>query len=98
MNATPCPTCKGTGRMTVQVTGVDVGSVAITCLTCDGTGAPTARQLADLAAERAMWCRCAAQDEEPDVRFHDDGQCRKRTHPRKHHYDCGHCGGVLQVG
>jgi hypothetical protein len=54
----------------------------------------TKAQQAQLKREEKLWCDCKKPDYEAHV-FHDDGQCNTCY---KHHYHCGSCGKIYQVG
>ena len=44
---------------------------------------------------QASWCAC---DSESDPLFHDDGQTPLDNCVDKHHYHCGWCLGLSQIG
>lgn len=60
------------------------------CVWCDGAGQIGDQKLHAIQAEQDMWCSCG--NPSGDVHFHDDEP------GSKHHWTCGDCGGVLQVG
>ena len=92
---TTCPTCKGKKTQTIRAVEWSVGGkkklppVDINCMTCNGVGTVTPKIIAQLKAERAMWCRCSNSSEShyiPDM----GGM--------KHHYVCNDCGKITQIG
>lgn len=95
----PCPTCKGKGKQTLETTTISPGkpveklSMEITCVVCKGAKLITPQAQRALKREMDLWCSCKTPSE--DVIFHDDGECRQC---RKHHYHCGTCGKITQVG
>ena len=65
------------------------------CYTCKGKGTVPLGYNAKLkAADEAFWCKCGKSDT-ADTTFHDDGECRACN---KHHYHCGVCNKISQVG
>ena len=91
---TKCPTCLGSGKQNVSITGVTgKESMEIDCVVCKGKGVATAGQLRLLEAEKNMWCKCEKPSD--TATFHDDGECRQC---KKHHYHCENCGKITQVG
>ena len=42
------------------------------------------------------WCEC--EEETDDCLFHDDGVAPESMCPGKHHWHCGLCGKLIQVG
>lgn len=93
-----CPQCEGRKRITLTVTEIrpgrpkKVSENEIKCVECDGTGTVSDAQLRARERARAMWCRC---DEPHEPHYVPDG-----AHPEvsKHHWRCGSCDGVTQVG
>lgn len=97
MNATMhvCPACKGNKKKVAYVTEQrHERKLEMTCLACKGAGEVTDAQLKAIAAFQDSWCRCDNPDFEQAI-FYDNGR-----HPdcRKHHWRCGDCGKILQVG
>lgn len=92
----PCGTCKGTGTYNLPVTTHGVGTeiIPIKCPQCDGMGELTPARAEALRREDAMWCGCGKSDEAPV--FYADGQHRGCVH--KHHWHCGNCRKISQVG
>lgn len=94
-----CPTCKGAGIQTIESTTispwkpVEKMSLKITCVICKGAAVVSPAVIQALKREEAMWCRCGKSSE--DVIFHDDGECGDC---HKHHYHCGFCQKICQVG
>lgn len=71
------------------------------CLACEGKGMLTPQEhaavLAFIETQREMWCRCGnVSPEEQFADFYGDGEHRGCMH--KHHYHCGRCGKVSQIG
>ena len=96
-----CLQCKGKGTILVTATIHEKGkrtqeSYTLSCPSCGGNGQMSTRERKAYRMEVAAWCSCGQGMEAP--RYHHDGECRKAHHPRKHHYDCASCGGVVQVG
>lgn len=94
-----CPTCLGTGTQEIQSTMISPGKpveksvTKIVCIICNGATVVHPRVVKALEREKALWCRCATPSD--DVIFHDDFQCRDCD---KHHYHCGTCQKITQVG
>lgn len=94
-----CPACKGSGKQTIESTTISPGkpvektSVEITCVICKGARAIRQEVKDALDREAALWCKCEKSSD--DVTFHEDNECRDC---RKHHYHCGNCGKICQVG
>lgn len=87
-----CTGCKD-GVIEVKVNSVhDVAVLPIKCFWCDGTGTVKKGQAEKLARYQALWCGCAEPGEQ---KFYDDDE-----HPelKKHHWRCGNCGKVTQIG
>lgn len=93
-----CPACNGAGIQTIETTmrspgKVETSSLKITCVICKGAAVVTPAVIQALEREQAMWCRCGKSSD--DVIFHDDGECGDC---HKHHYHCGNCQKISQVG
>lgn len=93
-----CPACKGAGIQTIETTmrspgKVETSSLKITCVICKGAAVVSPAVIQALKREEAMWCRCEKSSD--DVIFHDDGECGDC---HKHHYHCGNCQKITQVG
>ncbi len=95
-----CPTCKGSGKQTLETTTISPGklteklSMEITCVICKGAAVVTPAVIQAIKREADLWCSCKKPDFD-NITFHDDGECRDC---RKHHYHCGACGKICQVG
>lgn len=98
-----CFACDGKGRQSVSVTtigkdGTSEAVAEISCIQCNGRkdlpAGSKKKHEADMKAIAALWCSCGRSDEAPAI-FHDDGTCRKCY---KHHWHCGRCGKIVQVG
>lgn len=99
-----CPTCKGTGMMTIHVLstgglpGMKEGPCGISCIDCNGKGelddAAYQRLKRQKAAEKAFWCVCG--NDPRDTHYNPDGTPGAAT--SKHHWVCNNCGKVTQVG
>lgn len=91
-----CPTCKGTGKVTITVTEFrkPSSSVEMNCVSCGGRGAVKKQKAASIVAETESWCRCG--DAGMNVRYYADGESKTC---RKHHWthEPG-CGRIVQVG
>ena len=99
----PCGSCKN-GKQTITIT--TIGSLngqpptppstsELDCFECKGKGiVPLGFNAKRKAAEEAFWCNCG-KSEGSQITFHDDGECRTC---QKHHYHCGNCGKITQVG
>lgn len=107
-----CRTCKGKGRYEQKyiehtiaqrdagLPGIERSMGVVECFTCKGAGVlPLGYQAAYAKAMREFWCdgkgRCANEDASLVGAFHDDGECAKCD---KHHWHCGVCGNIRQVG
>lgn len=91
-----CPTCKGTGKVTIKVTTFgQKGSenFETDCLTCHGKGRITLKQARQLKKEQDSWCRCGNKSGKTD--FHDDGELGAGS---EHCWTCSDCGKLTQVG
>lgn len=94
-----CPTCAGTGKQKIETTTISPGkpvektSIEITCIICKGAKTITEKAKRALEREAELWCKCTTPSD--DVVFHDDGTC---SQCRKHHYHCGTCKKICQVG
>lgn len=93
-----CPTCKGSGIQTIETTmrspgKIETSSLKITCVVCKGAAVISPEAQKALQREADLWCRCGKSSD--DVIFHDDGEC---SQCRKHHYHCGSCGKISQIG
>lgn len=94
-----CPACKGAGIQTIETSTISPGkpveksSLKITCVICKGATVISHEVQKALDREQAMWCRCEKSSDE--VIFHDDGEC---ADCHKHHYHCGACQKITQVG
>lgn len=94
-----CPTCKGSGMQKIESRThspgkpVEIAFTNIICIICKGAAVVHPRVVKALEREAAMWCRCEKPSD--DIIFHDDGECGDC---RKHHYHCGACGKITQVG
>ena len=95
-----CPGCKGTGMMKIQSTTISPGkpdekaTTNILCVTCKGAAVITPAHMKALEREAELWCSCEKPDLENST-FCDDGEC---ADCRKHHYHCGTCQKICQVG
>lgn len=92
-----CPDCKGKGKITVTITeaGKKGEKKWVTdCLTCQGVGKVTKEKNKAYKDYLNMWCECENSPIEAWT-FHDDGE-----HPviQKHHYRCGICHKITQIG
>lgn len=89
-----CPRCnsKKTITITVHQNG-GTSTETLPCITCEGHGDVTDGQYANYKAEQEVWCRCGNPSGE--TQFYDDGE-----HPEiaKHHWRCGDCSKVVQIG
>lgn len=95
----PCPTCKGTGKETIPFTSVTPGNVEkgsfdMTCGVCKGKKEIRPQVKRAIKPEQDLWCSCKTSDLGNSI-FHDDGECGDC---RKHHYHCGTCKKICQVG
>jgi hypothetical protein len=95
-----CPTCKGAGIQTIESRTLSLGKpveiafTKIRCITCNGAAVITQKQMKAIEREAALWCACKTPDLE-NCTFCDDGEC---ADCRKHHYHCGSCKKICQVG
>lgn len=85
-----CEVCHGTGKVTVTVVGAEQFSGC--CFYCRRGRVPAGANAARREADAAFWCRCGAST---TGAFHDDDQCHMCA---KHHWHCGSCGKIVQVG
>ncbi len=90
-----CPQCKGKKEITCTVheSGKKDTEFTMPCVTCKGKGELTDAEYRAEIKFRKSWCQCGNKSKE--VRFYDDYE-----HPdcSKHHYRCGDCGKILQIG
>jgi hypothetical protein len=95
-----CPACKGEGKehatvRTIQPDRpVEKRIVTITCSACSGRKKITRQLKVALERQNELWCHCRPPSSE-DIIFHDDNTCKQC---QKHHYHCGSCGKITQVG
>jgi len=89
-----CPQCKGTGELSVEfVMKGKHSAFPVTCITCDGSGQVTKAQEKEYRNALAMWCECGNPSEGTSyVPDNASSVCVK------HHWVCGDCGRVVQVG
>jgi hypothetical protein len=94
-----CPTCKGAGIQDIHSTTISPGKpvekavTKIVCIICKGAAVVHPKVVKALEREAAMWCRCEKPSD--DIIFHDDFECGDCD---KHHYHCGTCQKITQVG
>lgn len=90
-----CPRCKGSKKTTVIVeqAGKAETTFVMPCITCDGVGKVTPKRARQHRAEVNAWCKCPPSDSLMDRAIY-----RPDTARSKHHWDCGACGKLLQVG
>lgn len=95
-----CPACKGAGIQTIESTTISPGkpveksSTKIVCIICKGAAVVHPRVVKALEREAALWCSCENADLSNST-FCDDGTC---SDCEKHHYHCGACNKICQVG
>lgn len=98
-----CPVCKGAGKQTIQTTTHSYGKVEkssfdMTCNICDGAKTMSKRRaqaiLRSIKREQELWCSCKNADLMNST-FCDDGTC---SDCEKHHFHCGTCNKICQVG
>jgi len=97
METSTCPACQGSAKQTITVHQIvenvmTVKDEKVTCVWCNGEGKLSSDRIAIYMMYAEMWCKC--HGETPTV-FYKDGE-----HPDlfKHHYRCGVCGKVKQIG
>lgn len=103
-----CETCKGAGKYEHKyiehsiasrdagLPGVEKSMGVHACFTCKGAGVLPLGYQARLKAEHeAFWCKGEGRCASAGSSFFDDGECACCA---KHHYHCGACGKVSQVG
>lgn len=94
-----CPTCKGSGEQNIECRTISPGKpveisvTKITCVICKGAKVISQKVKRALKREADLWCRCKTSSESPD--FHDDNEC---SQCQKHHWHCGNCRKICQVG
>jgi len=99
-----CPDCKGTGKKNLTVTTIGGGLptvveiVEIDCVICDGGLHPLSeseakQELQDQEDEKALWCTC--NKSKSDAIYVPDGKSRVCS---KHHWICGDCRKIVQIG
>lgn len=96
-----CSKCKGSGQQDIHIVANGVERTEkMRCMQCDGKKflplGENARIAAEWAEELKNWCDGKSCPEDVEQTFYDDGQ-----HPGccdKHHYHCGNCGKISQVG
>lgn len=89
-----CPKCSGTGLLSIVAhEGGSVRTLELRCIYCDGSGRMSVAEVLRLERAEEMWCSCG----NPSGRhsYHADGQGPEIS---KHHYRCGDCLKVLQIG
>ena len=90
-----CIKCKGKGQATLNVYSEEASpkSFEIDCVHCDGSGRMTNIEIKQTQWFDLQWCKCDFTPNE--TRYYADGQ-----HPDcdKHHYRCGTCGLITQIG
>ncbi len=95
-----CPTCVGTGIQTIETTTISPGkpveksSLKIACVICKGAAVISPAVKKALEREAKLWCTCKKPDLD-NCTFCDDGECADCN---KHHYHCGTCQKICQVG
>lgn len=89
-----CPQCKGRKIITVTVHEhgkSEVRDFDTSCFTCHGRGQVSEAKGKEYADAVASMCSCETTDS-AKWKYHPD------TKAKKHHYTCGHCGKVTQIG
>jgi hypothetical protein len=95
-----CPGCKATGIQEIQSTTISPGKpveksvTQIICIICRGAAVVHPRVVKALEREAELWCSCEKPNLEDSI-FCDDGTC---SDCEKHHYHCGTCKKICQVG
>jgi DnaJ-class molecular chaperone len=97
MEISTCPACHGSAKQPITVhTWTSEGLVEkeekVNCIWCNGKGVLADDRMAIYMHYADMWCKCHGKT--PTV-FYKDGE-----HPDlfKHHYRCGVCRKVKQIG
>lgn len=114
MEAKVCTCCKGAKvvQLTTAIWGSDKPSSIdeMSCLWCRGTGVMTTEQAGEHRFAQGCWCECACDvcgDEREcdcDDRkraapvYHKDGKTPWEWCVRKHHWHCGSCRKLTQIG
>jgi hypothetical protein len=87
---TQCPTCKGTGKITIRsVEYRSDGIVSISCIWCDGKGKQTPAEKQKQEDFNNAWCKCGNPSGEVNYYHHMNGA---------HGYTCADCGKIIQTG
>lgn len=91
MKMISCPQCSGAKQITITVSeaGQPDTTFSMACPTCHGKGTVTTAQKKRYEQMMAAWCTCPTHG---DPEYHPD------TATDKHHWTCGNCGKLLQVG
>ena len=90
-----CPKCKGTGKINGSLTiNGETTPLNMDCYICEGIPMSKADGIAlqkEMDKESAMWCDCGNED-------HDTAYYVADTPKMKHHWCCGNCDKIVQIG
>lgn len=97
--SSPCPGCSGAGAIVARVEFDDEAptDMRLTCTWCGGTGALSEEQRRQYDWAQLIWCRCEASLRAGLV-AHGNSETPWKNCVEKHHYHCGSCRGVSQIG
>lgn len=88
-----CPICLGNKVQTISISeDKKEEKVQIACVTCRGKGLVSEELVAQLEEERAKWCECRRPKDAYYVK------ANQHKELKKHHWRCGACDKVVQIG
>lgn len=98
-----CPKCEGTGTQTwtlketdAKGNWIDSTQSTIDCLWCNAIGKVDDETLEQITYEDSLWCECEDEQEAMlNAYYLEDGE---HDELEKHHWRCGCCDKVLQIG
>jgi DnaJ-class molecular chaperone len=90
MDEEQCKVCKGSGKQLVN------GTISIECIWCEGSGTMNKEKLAEHEFYQNCWC--SQECEDSAAVFHDDRVTPWEWCVLKHHWHCGVCKKIVQIG
>ncbi len=86
------------GSKTMKFTHRNSGTVTLlVCIDCDGKGYMTEDERKSYIFYANCWCKCSS-DEDNGIIYHEDGEGSWETCVEKHHFHCGRCQKLTQIG